>query len=202
MLKGGKMMRKVRNVIFGILFIGIIFVGGVYYGSQEDEPEISSDLIEHQLVEAQDLVTMTYHYTNASAFENQRDFNGFPLPFTNKSFILMYDGEIDAGIDMTQVSVVVNEMTQEIVVDLPEAEIFNHEINSASVEVYDESDTIFNQIQVEDYTTFFEEQKEEVESDAIERGLITEAQAKSEDAVGDIIALFPQISAEYTISFQ
>lgn len=202
MLKGGKMMRKVRNVIFGILFIGIIFVGGVYYGSQEDEPEISSDLIEHQLVEAQDLVTMTYHYTNASAFENQRDFNGFPLPFTNKSFILMYDGEIDAGIDMTQVSVVVNEMTQEIVVDLPEAEIFNHEINSASVEVYDESDTIFNQIQVEDYTNFFEEQKEEVETDALERGLITEAQTKSEEAVEDIIALFPQISQEYTISFQ
>lgn len=202
MLKGGKMMRKVRNLLLAILFIGIIFVGGVYYGSQENEPEISANLIEHQLVEAQDLVTMTYNYTNASAFENQRDFNGFPLPFTNKSFILMYDGEIDAGIDMTQVSVVVNDVTQEIVVDLPEAEIFNHEINSASVEVYDESDTIFNQIQVEDYTNFFEEQKEEVETDALERGLITEAQTKSEEAVEDIIALFPQISQEYTISFQ
>ncbi|MBG9983953.1 DUF4230 domain-containing protein [Aerococcaceae bacterium DSM 111022] len=196
------MKRKLRNILLAILLLGIIFVGGVYYGSQESEPEINGQLIEQQLVEAQDLVTMTYNYSNASAFENQKDFNGFKLPFTNKSFILAYDGKIDAGIDMTQVTVSIDELTQEIVIDLPEPEIFNHEINSASVEVFDESESVFNQIQVEDYANFFEQQKDEVKTEALERGLLTEAQTKSEEAVGDIVALFPQISEEYTISYQ
>ncbi len=196
------MKRKLRNILLAILLLGIIFVGGVYYGTQESEPEINGQLIEQQLVEAQDLVTMTYNYSNASAFENQKDFNGFKLPFTNKSFILAYDGKIDAGIDMTQVTVSIDELTQEIVIDLPEPEIFNHEINSASVEVFDESESVFNQIQVEDYANFFEQQKDEVKTEALERGLLTEAQTKSEEAVGDIVALFPQISEEYTISYQ
>lgn len=196
------MKRKLRNILLAILLLGIIFVGGVYYGSQESEPEINGQLIEQQLVEAQDLVTMTYNYSNASAFENQKDFNGFKLPFTNKSFILAYDGKIDGGIDMTQVTVSIDELTQEIVIDLPEPEIFNHEINSASVEVFDESESVFNQIQVEDYANFFEQQKDEVKTEALERGLLTEAQTKSEEAVGDIVALFPQISEEYTISYQ
>ena len=196
------MKRKLRNILLAILLLGIIFVGGVYYGTQESEPEINGQLIEQQLVEAQDLVTMTYNYSNASAFENQKDFNGFKLPFTHKSFILAYDGKIDAGIDMTQVTVSIDELTQEIVIDLPEPEIFNHEINSASVEVFDESESVFNQIQVEDYANFFEQQKDEVKTEALERGLLTEAQTKSEEAVGDIVALFPQISEEYTISYQ
>ena len=74
-----------------------------------------------------------------------------------------------------------------VTVKLPGAEILSHEIDEDSVKIYDEKTSIFNPFTVQDYTSFYADQKKTVEEKAREKGLLTEAQAQAEHAVRQLL---------------
>ena len=76
------------------------FLCGLRQASQAAEPQITGDLLASRLRSVQELVTVSYYYTNMGRFENQVDFYGWKVPFTTKSFIVSYDGVIKAGVDL------------------------------------------------------------------------------------------------------
>ena len=88
---------------------------------------------------------------------------------TTKSFIVSYDGVIKAGVDLDRLQVTVGD--EEITVTLPESRIISHEIPEDSLEVFDESDNLFNHITIEDYTAFTRDQKSAMEQRAVDGGL-------------------------------
>ena len=135
-------------------------------------------MLRSQLTEISELAVVNYHYTNMAQFENGSDFYGVRLPFTTKRFILTYDGEIKAGIDLEKALVEVGEGG--VTVRLPEAEILSHEMDEGSVEIFDEKASIFNPFTVEDFAAFQAEQKDAMEQKALESGLLEEAATKAE----------------------
>lgn len=131
-------------------------------------------------------------------FENSRDFYGVKLPFTTKSFIITYDGEINAGVDLSKAEVSVR--GTRVNITLPEAEILSHQIDEDSIEVFDETTSIFNPLKVEDYQAFNKDQKKKMEEKAESKGLLTEAKAK---AISSITEMLSQIlSDEYTLNIE
>ena len=144
---------------------------------------------------------MAYYYTNMGRFENQVDFYGWKVPFTTKSFIISYDGVIKAGVDLTKVSIPVDEAAKTVSVTLPGSQILSHEIPEDSLEVFDESDNIFNRITIEDYAGFTKDQKALMEQRAIDNGLLTGADEKARDAVSAFLSLLPDMEA-YTLTVQ
>ena len=182
-------MKKVKKILIIILLIGLALFAAFFYGKKqmksEVEPEITSSLIYNKLVSAKELTTLKYHYTNMGHFENQNTFYGYKVPFTSKEFIVSYEGLINAGIDLNKMKVNVGDKSIEV--RIPPAEILSHEIYEDSLKVYDERESIFNRIDIEDYNDFSKDQKSEIEKKAIKKGLLKEDDEESKRAIEEIL---------------
>lgn len=182
-------MKKIKKIIIIILLIGLALFAAFFYGKKqmrnEMEPDITSSLIYNKLLSAKELTTLKYHYTNMGHFENQNTFYGYKVPFTSKEFIVSYEGLINAGIDLDKMKVNVGDKS--IDVRIPPAEILSHEIYEDSLKVYDERESIFNRIDIEDYNDFSKDQKSEIERKAIKKGLLKEADEESKRAIEEIL---------------
>ena len=199
-------MRLKTKIMIGFLALAVLcgaalvsFLYGVAKGAEEEPPVVTSDLLGEQLRSVQELTTVAYYYTNMGRFENQVDFYGWKVPFTTKSFIVSYDGVIKAGVNLEEVSVEVNEESKTVTVTLPESKILSHEIPEDSLEVFDESDNIFNRISIEDYAGFTKDQKDKMEQRAIDNGLLTSANEKARAAVTSFLSLLPEMDI-YTLT--
>ena len=173
------------------------FLCGLRQASQAAEPQITGDVLASQLRSVQELVTVSYYYTNMGRFENQVDFYGWKVPFTTKSFIVSYDGVIKAGVDLEQLQVSIG--GGEVTVTLPESRIISHEIPEDSLEVFDESDNLFNHITIEDYTAFTQDQKSAMEQRAVDGGLLDRANQEARTAVDSLLRIMPGLE-EYTLT--
>lgn len=199
MTKTGKKFTLLKIIILIVLAV-VIFIAGMMQMKKNLTPTISSDLINNRLEDAKELTTLKYHYTNMGQFQNQSDFYGWKVPFTTKSFIVSYDGLINAGVDLQEATV--NVTGKKIQITIPHAKILSHEIYEDSLQVFLEKDSIFNPIKISDYNDFSLDQKKVVEEKAIEKGLLTEADKKSEEAIKDIIRLDQYLKDyEITINF-
>ena len=199
MTKTGKKFTLIKIIILIILAV-VIFIAGMMQMKKNLTPTISSDLINNRLEDAKELTTLKYHYTNMGQFQNQSDFYGWKVPFTTKSFIVSYDGLINAGVDLQEATV--NVTGKKIQITIPHAKILSHEIYEDSLQVFLEKDSIFNPIKISDYNDFSLDQKKVVEEKAIEKGLLTEADKKSEEAIKDILRLDQSLKDyEITINF-
>lgn len=173
------------------------FLCGLRQASQAAEPQITGDLLASRLRSVQELVTVSYYYTNMGRFENQVDFYGWKVPFTTKSFIVSYDGVIKAGVDLEQLQVSIG--GGEVTVTLPESRIISHEIPEDSLAVFDESDNLFNHITIEDYTAFTRDQKSAMEQRAVDGGLLDRANQEARTAVDSLLRIMPGLE-EYTLT--
>lgn len=199
MTKTGKKFTLIKIIILIVLAV-VIFIAGMMQMKKNLTPTISSDLINNRLEDAKELTTLKYHYTNMGQFQNQSDFYGWKVPFTTKSFIVSYDGLINAGVDLQEATV--NVTGKKIQITIPHAKILSHEIYEDSLQVFLEKDSIFNPIKISDYNDFSLDQKKVVEEKAIEKGLLTEADKKSEEAIKDILRLDQYLKDyEITIDF-
>lgn len=174
-----------KNIIIIVVIAVIFFLAGKMWPSGEEPTQISSDLLSQQIQSISELATVEYNYTNMGKFENQATFYGWKVPFTTKSFIISYDGKIKVGIDMSLVDVKINK--KKIDISVPKAKILSHEIDEKSIEVFDETKNIFNQISITDYNQFAIDQKDKMESSVKEKGLIEEAQEKAETTIQTFI---------------
>lgn len=197
---------KTSKKVFGFLIAIILILALVAYIisnlKSKEKISISSETVESSLKEAKELTTLKYNYKNVASYENSQEFHGITLPFTTKKFLYTYQGEINAGVDLDKARVDVNEASKIISVTLPQASILSHDIDENSVMVYDEKNSIFNPLKLEDYSDFRKEEEAKVEKEAIDKGLLEEAKEKSEKAVKELLDINPIISKEYTINIK
>lgn len=195
-----RMRLKTKLILFLVfcLFLFGVFLAGVICGGRSAPEAVTSSLVSERLEAVQELVTLEYHYTNMGKYENKRDFYGWQVPFTTKRFLVSYDGVIKAGIDVSETGVHVSGRT--ITITLPPSKVLSHEIDENSIEVFDETSNIFNPIKISDYTGFTQQEKSETESKAIEKGLLTEADAKAKAAIRSLLSAIPSISG-YSVVF-
>ncbi len=199
----GMRLKKTLKFGLGIVILVVVvaaaaFFCGVNQGEETSEPVITSDLLGQSLRSVQELVSVSYYYTNMARYEDQIDFYGWSVPFTNKSFIVSYDGVIKAGVDLSAVDVNVDEGKKSVTVKLPESKVIAHEIKEDSLEVFDEKDNIFNRISIEDYNGFTADQKAAMEERAAGNGLLTEANKNARETVESLLKLTPGME-EYTL---
>lgn len=187
-----KLAKAVTAGVAVCALVGLIcFFGGRF--SAKSGPVAPPDpiVLESRLTEVAELATVSYHYTNMAQFENSNDFYGVKIPFTTKRFILSYDGEIKAGVDLGRATVEVRDKT--VHVALPAAEILSHEINEDSVEVFDEKTSIFNPLHVTEFADFQADQKAAMEEKVLSTGLLQEAGEKAKNSVRALLGpVLPQ----------
>jgi hypothetical protein len=178
-------LRTVRLVLLGAVLCALVgvagFLAGRFGGGAEELTELDAVVLENRLEEISELASVSWSYTNMAQFENKNVFYGMTLPFTTKKFILTYDGEIKAGVNLRKAAVDIS--GTQVHIRLPQAEILSHEIDENSVEVFDEKASIFNPFTVEDFTAFQSDQKAAMEKRALDKGLLKEGREKAADSV-------------------
>ncbi|MDO4680160.1 MAG: DUF4230 domain-containing protein [Aerococcus sp.] len=198
-------MRRIHWKRWLLLLVAVVvLVGGAYgvgrFTQSESEPKITSELVGNRIESAQELVTTKYYYTNTASYENTRDFYGWKIPFTTKTFLVTYDGVINAGVDLKNMSVDVNQDKKTIDITLLEPKILSHEMDENSLKVFDEKDSLFNSIKISDYTGFEKDQKQQAEKKALDRGLLTEAKKQAQTAITSLLAKDSDIKDNYTVN--
>ena len=192
--------QTLKNIIAIVIIALVFFFVGKLWPSGEEPTKMTSDLLSQQIQNISELAVVEYNYTNMGKFENQATFYGWKVPFTTKSFIISYDGKINVGIDMSLVEVKIK--GKNISVSVAEANILSHEIDEKSIEIFDETKNIFNQISITDYNQFAIDQKDKMETNVKEKGIIKESQEKTEKVITSFIKSSYQLSDDYKIKFQ
>lgn len=194
-------MKKIWILITGIL-LGVILMlipKAFLNFSGSSAPAISATTLKTSLEQASDLITTKYNYAKVGQFSNSLELNGWTIPFTEKNFILSYQGCAQLGVSMDEAVVDVNEEDKIISVQLPEIKILSNNIDESSIEIYNESTNIFNPIQVDDYVQFSLQQKQVVEDQLEEEGIFDQAKTDARQAVVSLLNMIPEIEENYTI---
>lgn len=178
------MSKKIKNILIAILLFALILLGFNYYQDKK-ETRVDDKIITSKIEGVKELTTLKYSYTNMAQFENSNKFYGYDIPFTEKKFIVAYDGEINFGVDLDDMDVSVR--GKNIDINLPNSKVLSHEIYEDSLKVFDQKTSIFNPIKVEDYNNFSKNQKKNIEKKAIDKGLLDEANKKCEKAIDEIL---------------
>ena len=201
--KAGK-KRKKRG-LFGILkFLFTLILGAAlalcavgYLDIVPDaSPVITSSMLKEELKYVKDLVTVEYRYTNADKAEFPRHvLFGQSIPFTEKSFIVSYDGVMKYGVDLSDVDIQVSESLKLVTVTTPRSKIVSHEIPESSFRALDEKNGLFNKIRIDDVTEFRRERKAAMDKKAEELGLPRQAQEQAAAAIEALLSATPGMDA-------
>lgn len=129
---------------------------------------------------------------------DSKKYKDWKIPFTEKSFIVQYDGTVKAGIkDLTKTQV--SQKGETIIVRLPEVEITGIEIDNDSFEKLDESNNIFNPITVEDLNKAQKNLKEEMYQRVLEKGILDMAKSNAEEVLKGMLS---GANGDYDIKFE
>ncbi len=164
-------------------------------------PEIVIDIIEAKAQAIAELATMEYIFTNSGKFTDSKQISEWNIPFTEKSFILKWDGTIKAGVNLDGVGVEVQEAEKRIVISIPEATILSYTVDRDSTEVLDERDSIFNRITIADQVDFEAATEAEMVERAIQSGLLEKAQKNAETILRSLIVSDPAVASAYEVEF-
>lgn len=176
MIKNAKRGIMLLLVLINILLIAAIFV--ITRG--EDQPEYDSSSVFERIQNIQELSLVQYNYTGVVGFQDNKTLADIDIPFTQKFFLVKFDGLIKSGIDMQEIELDINSETNSAVITLPEAEIMQNSIDERSLIVYDQSMNILNPIKIEDYNNAIAQEKDDMERKAIENGILEQSQTQAE----------------------
>ncbi|OFI05309.1 hypothetical protein CLOACE_18330 [Clostridium acetireducens DSM 10703] len=146
-----------------------------------------SSIIYERISKICELSTIKYNYSNVLAVKDAKKFNGVDIPLTKKSFLVKYDGYIKAGIDLKNSNIKTNVEGDSVELVLPKAKILDHSINEKNIFVYDERSAIFNKLTLKDMINEISDEKKKVEEDAINRGILNDANKNAENLLKDIL---------------
>ncbi|WP_073982810.1 DUF4230 domain-containing protein [Actinomyces bouchesdurhonensis] len=150
------------------------------------EPVVTVDttLVKNSFADIGELATESYNFTQVGKYsEEGTKVFGMEVPGTGAHYLITYSGEVKAGVaDVSQIQVEVDEAGHVVTVTVPAVEVLSASIDPASVETYDQSFSVVNQIEVGEVTTFLAE-RETAADEAISKGLLDKAQGRLEDIV-------------------
>lgn len=167
----------------------------------ENTPVITVETLKEQLSAVSELVTKEYIYTNSAKYESDEVWIfGWKRPFSSKSILVTYDGSIKAGIDLQQVEIGIDEQKHIITVKLPNSTVTDNNIPQDTITVVEIKNGLFNEVTIDDYNLFINEQREVMEERAIANGLLTQADTEARRIVETTLSLLPGIE-EYEVVF-
>ena len=221
------MKRFLLPAILGAVIAGLLVVIGLLLGGKKFDlgvlPEVTeqSDISAHtvitEVLPVSEYVSLAYHYTSVVKDINVKDIRGWTIPFTTRKYIFTYDGKIKLGIDGKQIRVEVegedgspntaNAGTGEekihpaIRIFLPPIKILSHEVIEDSVEVFEQSQTIFNEIKIADAFKVTADRKRELEEKVMSGTAVKDAEVSLEQQFGALLGSLPGIKGKYELEF-
>lgn len=184
MKRASKFINKILlKIILILALVVVIFFGGKFSWNKamEIQTEKSSAIVFRELENCAELITVKTTYSDIIAIKKSR------IAGLAKSFsIIKYTGTIRAGIkDISQAEVSISNRGQNVKILLPNAEVLSNDISS--IEVFDESKSIFVSISVKDIMEEIKINQESASNAILETGFMEETKNHTKKLIESIL---------------
>lgn len=187
--------KKLVTLVVIIAAIALVIVGYLLASLQNKKTiTVSAVSIEERLSKCSDLTTARLDYRGLIRYSE-----GDIKYLTQKSFSMIYDATITAGIDLSQAEVTLDGTSIKVV--LPQPTIQSIVIDPDSLEFYDEKAALFNWTEKEDTQKAMSYAKEDASAKAEQVDLLTQASEQAESVVTNLLLPFTEDSkTPYTVT--
>lgn len=187
--------KKLVTLVVIIAAIALVIVGYLLASLQNKETiTVSAVSIEERLSKCSDLTTARLDYRGLIRYSE-----GDIKYLTQKSFSMIYDATITAGIDLSQAEVTLDGTSIKVV--LPQPTIQSIIIDPDSLEFYDEKAALFNWTEKEDTQKAMSYAKEDASAKAEQVELLAKASEQAESVVTNLLLPFTEDSkTPYTVT--
>ena len=170
----------------------------------EEVAVFDAEAFREEIQEIGELAAVEYRYTNVGSMDVADVFRltKWEKPFSRKTALVTMDGIIKVGVDAAKISISVDEDEKSIVVRVPGARILSNELLEDSLVVYTEEESLFSNITLEDSSSLREKIKSKAEKNALDNGLLPQAQDQAGALIRSLIEAVPGIKETYTIVVQ
>jgi len=178
-----KNKKSISKWIFLILVLALVVsvVINMFFIKRKEKPVILSENIEQQVKKIAEVSTIKYNYTDVVSYENSKQFSGLDIPFTNKRFIVKYNGYIKAGVDFEDIKIKVEGNNVEVI--MRKAKILDNVIIEEDVAFFDEKNGLFNKLNYDELYDVLVVEKEKTQKEVISEGILEEAEENAEDLI-------------------
>ena len=177
---------KIFLIILPIVILGIIVSCSIYrYKSNQNIYKDTTKVID-TISQVLDINTVKYNYSNVVTVKKDKSINEIKIPFTEKSFVVKYDGVVNAGVKPENIKVVKND-GNDIIIEIKKCEILDHYIDDDNFYVYDIKSSIFNKLKVQEIIDDVSKYKKEYEDKLIKEGFIDEVKNNTKLSIENIL---------------
>lgn len=170
-----------RGIVLLLVLMNILLIAAIFVITRgDDQPSYDSSSVFERIQNIQELSLVQYNYTGVVGFRDNRTLADIDIPFTQKFFLVKFDGLIKAGINLEEIELDIDRETNSASITLPEATIMQNSIDENSLIVYDQSMNILNPIRIEDYNNAIAQEKDDMEKKAIENGILEQSQTQAD----------------------
>ena len=168
-------LRFYRILVFlliALIAVYFFFFRKKFIGLNKEE---RVDNLKASIEDIGDLVTVEYNYTDILTYKDSLTLMDMKIPFTDKSYIIKYNGYIKAGVDLSK-AVVKDIKETSVELDVPSAAITDSVLDEKSMVILDQKNNIFNPLDLGDYQDTLKKELNARELKAKKDGLLERAQ--------------------------
>lgn len=192
-------LAKVGGICAAVgLVVGI--VGTLFFSNYNpaDTTGESASVVFGRIVEQNELVSVSQDYSIVDKQSDASSFFGlFDLPFTNNSFWYRYEGTLKAGVNLETADI--SEQGNAVTITLDPAYVISNTPDMEKSGVLEENNNVLNPIHVEDVDAFQQWCVEQSEAQAVEGGLLEEAQTEAEAQLSQLF--YAAMGDDVTVQF-
>lgn len=118
------------------------------------EIKVTEQTVREVIAPAGELVTYKYYYSDIGKYEKAHRVGNIKVPFTTDESVYTYSGTISVGIEMSDISISVNEDARQVNITLKEPVVLYNTIDEGSFEVYDIKNSVFTSTSLGEYVAF------------------------------------------------
>ncbi len=166
-------MKKVLAILIALLVGAAAAAGGIFYFHMKAQPKVDAKGLMERLEESSELTVEKNFYTGIVRFEEGT------IRFIDKNgFNMKYEAEIDAGFELENVKIEVND--DSVVVTVPEAKILSVNIDPDSLEFYDNQVSLIKTDRKEATKQALQAAQKDAEEHATSKGILEAANKRAE----------------------
>lgn len=163
-----KIFKRIKLLFFLLIALALAIISSSF--STKKNLEKKCDLVTEKLTTISELATVKYNYSNLISIKDSLKYKDFVIPFTEKSFVVKYNGYITAGIDLSQAKTYIE--NNELSILLPSSKILNHTVSEDEIYVFDEKSSAFNKLHINDMLNEIVSEKSAMEDKLVKEGFL------------------------------
>jgi hypothetical protein len=176
------LFKRVKVIIFIVAIVIVcLFISSL---TTKNNLEKKSDFVSEKLISISELATSRYDYSNVLSIKNSLSFKDITIPFTEKSFVIKYNGYISAGLDLSTATFSIDKNI--LTITIPPCSILTHNVNEDEVFIFDEQTSIFNKLSMDDMLSEIVADKAITEERVIKDGFLDEVTVDTIQLLKDI----------------